>query len=130
VIDVGEQPANLKRLLHRFDNVTSVIFVVALSDYDLYVKGETGATRLKESLRLFGEVLNSVWLRHIPFILLLNKRDLFEEKIKRQDLSISFPDYKETKEKGLKMVPGRDNDLEFIRLKFLELNRVMPNHTS
>jgi len=128
VIDVGEQPANLKRLLHRFDNVTSVIFVVALSDYDLYVKEKTGATRLQESLRLFGELLNSVWLKHTPFILLLNKRDLFEEKIKRQDLSISFPDYKEYKE-GLTMVPGRDNNLEFIKLKFLELNKVMPNHT-
>jgi len=118
VTDTGGQSATLKRWLHCFESVTSVVFVVALSDYDIYVKGETGVMRLQESLRLFEEVINSKWFQSTPFILLLNKKDLFDEKIKRNGLNICFPDY----EAGL--INARDKEMEFIKRKLLELNRV------
>jgi hypothetical protein len=35
-------------------------------------------------------------MRHVPIILFLNKKDLFEKKIKEVDLATCFPEYKGT----------------------------------
>ena len=50
--------------------------------------------RVHESLRLFGEIVNSSVLANSGMILFLNKKDLFEEKIRQVDLLDVFPDYK------------------------------------
>lgn len=45
-----------------------------------------------ESLQLFGDVTGSQWFGQTPFILFLNKSDLFREKIKKKPLNSVFPD--------------------------------------
>ena len=50
--------------------------------------------RMQESLRLFDMIANSKWFHHTTMIVFLNKKDLFEEKIKQRRLSIAFPEYK------------------------------------
>lgn len=40
------------------------------------------------------EICNSKWFDNKAIILFLNKKDLFQEKIKNVDLSNVFPDYK------------------------------------
>jgi len=49
--------------------------------------------RMQESLRLFNSTCNSKWFTDTSIILFLNKKDLFEEKIKRSSLNICFPEY-------------------------------------
>jgi len=49
--------------------------------------------RMQESLRLFNSTCNSKWFTDTSIILFLNKKDLFEEKIKRSPLNICFPEY-------------------------------------
>jgi hypothetical protein len=49
--------------------------------------------RMHESLKVFGEVINNKFLKSTSMILFLNKTDLFQEKIKRVDLSVCFEDY-------------------------------------
>ena len=48
---------------------------------------------MQESLRLFNSTCNSKWFTDTSIILFLNKKDLFEEKIKRSSLNVCFPEY-------------------------------------
>lgn len=52
--------------------------------------------RLEESLNLFGQIVNNPFFRDASFVLLLNKFDLFREKIlySNRHLRLYFADYK------------------------------------
>lgn len=46
-----------------------------------------------ESMRLFDSICNNRWFVDTSIILFLNKKDLFEEKIRRSPLTNCFPEY-------------------------------------
>ena len=48
---------------------------------------------MEEALRLFGSILNNRWFINTSVILFLNKKDLFEEKLKDNPITVCFPDY-------------------------------------
>ena len=48
---------------------------------------------MQESLKLFDSICNNKWFTDTSIILFLNKKDLFEEKIKKSPLTICFPEY-------------------------------------
>lgn len=113
MFDVGGQRSERKKWIHCFENVTSIIFCVALSEYDQVLLEESnqvcfldavgwsveerGLTcwknRMMESLVLFDSVVNSRWFMRTSVILFLNKVDLFRAKLARSPLSNYFPDY-------------------------------------
>jgi G-protein alpha subunit len=75
---------------------------------------------MRESLALFDEVCNSELFVNTPMILLLNKEDVFREKIERVHLNVCFEDY---------AGPMKyEESLSFIRDKFTAINR-NPNKT-
>ena len=78
--------AHLRRRIHHFEDVTSVIFVASLSEYDQQLAEDPTMNRLCESLDLFSEISNSKWFARSALILFLNKRDLFEKKIASVEL--------------------------------------------
>ena len=49
--------------------------------------------RMQESLKLFDSICNNKWFTDTSIILFLNKKDLFEEKIKKSPLTICFQEY-------------------------------------
>lgn len=49
--------------------------------------------RMQESLKLFDSICNNKWFTDTSIILFLNKKDLFEEKIRKSPLTICFPEY-------------------------------------
>lgn len=61
--------------------------------YDLVLAEDEEMNRMIESLKLFDSICNSKWFVETSIILFLNKKDLFEEKIKRSPLTICFPEY-------------------------------------
>jgi len=73
--------------------VKAVIFVVSLSEYDLLCYEDHSTPRMEESLKVFDDICNSKYFPTTPFIVLFNKEDLFNEKIKRSDLKRCFSDY-------------------------------------
>eukprot|EP01104_Vermistella_antarctica_P020390 TRINITY_DN8702_c0_g1_i1.p1 TRINITY_DN8702_c0_g1~~TRINITY_DN8702_c0_g1_i1.p1 ORF type:complete len:354 (-),score=109.00 TRINITY_DN8702_c0_g1_i1:378-1439(-) len=94
MVDVGGQRSERKKWMHCFQDVTVVIFCVALSEYDLKLYEDDATNRMHESLKLFKEICNNKWFVDTHMILFLNKKDIFEKKIKKVDLSVCFPSYK------------------------------------
>jgi GTPase SAR1 family protein len=93
LVDVGGQRSERRKWLHCFDDVTSVIFLAALDEYDMRLDEDLSTNRLDESLRLFSEVTASNFFQPTSWILFLNKSDLFEHKIKRVPLNTYFSDF-------------------------------------
>lgn len=95
MFDVGGQRNERKKWIHCFDDVTAVIFVAALSEYDQVLYEDANTNRMTEAVVLFDEICNNVYFKDCSMILFLNKRDLFEDKIKRVPIATvaDFHDY-------------------------------------
>lgn len=93
MFDVGGQRSERKKWIHCFENVTSIIFCVALSEYDQVLLEESSQNRMMESLVLFDSVVNSRWFMRTSIVLFLNKVDLFKQKLGKSKLEDYFPDY-------------------------------------
>uniref|UniRef100_A0A8B9L4E1 Adenylate cyclase-inhibiting G alpha protein n=1 Tax=Astyanax mexicanus TaxID=7994 RepID=A0A8B9L4E1_ASTMX len=93
MFDVGGQRSERKKWIHCFEGVTAIIFCVSLSDYDLVLAEDEEMNRMHESMKLFDSICNNKWFTETSIILFLNKKDLFEEKIKRSPLTICYPEY-------------------------------------
>lgn len=93
ITDVGFQRSARKKWLQCFDNVTSIIFLVAISEYDQYSGDSPHSNRLRESRDLFKSISLYDWFADISIILVLNKCDLLEEKIMHSNLEDYFPEF-------------------------------------
>ena len=93
LVDVGGQRSERNKWIHCFDAVTSVIFCVALSEYDQVLLEDSNQNRMAESLVLFESIINSRWFQRSSIILFLNKIDIFKQKLARRPLSDYFPEY-------------------------------------
>lgn len=93
IFDVGGQRSERSKWIHCFNAVTAIIFCVALPDYDLNLCEDESVNRMHESLKLFDSICHNKWFMETSIILFLNKKDLFEEKIRRSPLTIAFPEY-------------------------------------
>lgn len=116
VLDAGGQRSERRKWIHCFEGITAVLFVLAVSEYDQMLFEDECVNRMHEAIMLFDTLLNSRWFYNTPFILFLNKIDIFEEKVKRSPIRQYFPDY-----------PGRLGDaeagLKYFEQIFLSLNR-------
>jgi GTPase SAR1 family protein len=81
VHDVGGQRSERSKWIHCFDRVDAVLFVAALSCYDQTLHEDEEKNAMIESLELFEECINNYHFKQVGFILFLNKRDLFLEKM-------------------------------------------------
>ncbi|KAG2460797.1 GNAO protein, partial [Polypterus senegalus] len=141
--DVGGQRTERRKWISCFEDVRAVLFVVALSGYDMTLMEDpamyvptlsfcpvyTSATsslfcllfsqnRLQESLKLFASICNNVFFKSTSMILFLNKIDLFQEKILHsgRHLRLYLPQFR-----------GADCDVDaaarYIAGLFLSLNK-------
>ncbi|WFD21013.1 Guanine nucleotide-binding protein alpha-2 subunit [Malassezia caprae] len=94
LVDVGGQRSERTKWIHSFESVTSIIFCVALSEYDQMLLEDPSQNRMAESLVLFESVVNSRWFLRTSVILFLNKIDIFTKKLPMRPLADYFPDYK------------------------------------
>jgi GTPase SAR1 family protein len=114
MFDVGGQRNERKKWMSLFDNVTAVVFVAAVSEYDQLCFEDEKTNRMDEALNLFTEICNSDHFIATSMILFLNKRDLFAIKIKTVPLKVCFKEYMGSND--------MNESLNYIREKFLEKN--------
>ena len=95
IIDVGGQRSQRKKWMHSFDDVTALIFVASLNDYDLILQEDSRqkTNRMVESLILFETTIHMQTFKQKNVVLFLNKTDLFREKVLREPIGKYFPDY-------------------------------------
>ncbi|XP_069786559.1 guanine nucleotide-binding protein subunit alpha-14 isoform X1 [Narcine bancroftii] len=93
MVDVGGQRSERRKWIHCFENVTSIIFLVALSEYDQVLAECDNENRMEESKALFKTIITYPWFHSSSVILFLNKKDLLEEKIMHSHLVDYFPEY-------------------------------------
>lgn len=142
MVDVGGQRSERRKWIHCFENVTSIMFLVALSEYDQVLvesDNEVGEARwrrappglavgrrasaqpslpqnrMEESKALFRTIITYPWFQNSSVILFLNKKDLLEDKILHSHLVDYFPEFDG---------PQRDAQAarEFILKMFVDLN--------
>ncbi|KAL9648008.1 hypothetical protein ABK040_012032 [Willaertia magna] len=82
LIDVGGQRNERKKWIHHFEGVDVVLFITSMSEFDQKCYEDESTNRMKESLQLFEDHINSKWFTNALVFLLFNKYDLFEKKIK------------------------------------------------
>lgn len=87
VCDVGGQRAERRKWIHCFDDVDAVIFVAALSEYDQKLSEAKKDNRMVEAIKLFGNIVKNPSFQNKPILLFLNKKDIFQEKIKHSDIA-------------------------------------------
>jgi hypothetical protein len=140
-VDVGGQRSERRKWINAFENVTCMLFVTSLSDYDLFLSKEelksskldynSEVNRMHDSLELFRTLINwkkknyirtadnntivkeTLLFQRVSIILFLNKEDLFEEKFPHSSLSVCFKDYDEANKSSFEAK-------NFIAKKFLE----------
>ncbi|KAL7340560.1 guanine nucleotide binding protein, alpha subunit, partial [Rhodotorula toruloides] len=118
VFDVGGQRSERKKWIHCFENVNVLVFVAAISEYDQVLFEDQSVNRLQEATMLWESIAGSRWFEKSAFVLMLNKIDLFANKIIAQNppMSAYFDDF-----------DGPDGDLEsatiYMKHKFVNLNR-------
>ncbi|KAI8877113.1 guanine nucleotide binding protein, alpha subunit [Backusella circina FSU 941] len=118
MFDVGGQRSERKKWIHCFEAVTSIIFCVALSEYDQVLLEEHRQNRMLESLVVFESVINSRWFSRTSIVLFLNKIDLFKAKLPKVPLGKFFPDYSggSDPEKAAKYILWRFNQMNRAKL--------------
>uniref|UniRef100_A0A8C2Q776 Guanine nucleotide binding protein (G protein), alpha transducing activity polypeptide 1 n=2 Tax=Cyprinus carpio TaxID=7962 RepID=A0A8C2Q776_CYPCA len=114
MFDVGGQRSERKKWIHCFEGVTCIIFIAALSAYDMVLVEDDEVNRMHESLHLFNSICNHRYFATTSIVLFLNKKDVFVEKIKKAHLSMCFPDYD-----GPNTFEDAGN---YIKVQFLDLN--------
>ncbi|XP_029493175.1 guanine nucleotide-binding protein subunit alpha-14-like [Oncorhynchus nerka] len=92
MVDVGGQRSERRKWIHCFENITSIIFLAALSEYD-QVLAECDQNCMEESKALFKTIITYPWFQQCSVILFLNKTDILEEKITHSHLVNYFPEY-------------------------------------
>jgi guanine nucleotide-binding protein G(i) subunit alpha len=98
--------------------VNAVMFVAALSEYDHTLFEDESENRMVDALNLFGWVCQQSAFAKASILLFLNKRDLFEQKVKKVSIASvePFSDYS-----------GKPNDFEagvkYFQDKFMAQNK-------
>ncbi|KAI9314325.1 guanine nucleotide binding protein, alpha subunit [Dichotomocladium elegans] len=115
MFDVGGQRSERKKWIHCFENVTAIIFLVAISEYDQVLIEDETVNRMQEALTLFDSICNSRWFVKTSIILFLNKIDIFKEKLSKHPLVEHFPEFEGPE--------TYDAASDFILHRFVSLNQ-------
>eukprot|EP00013_Stygamoeba_regulata_P029702 CAMPEP_0177650932 /NCGR_PEP_ID=MMETSP0447-20121125/12236_1 /TAXON_ID=0 /ORGANISM="Stygamoeba regulata, Strain BSH-02190019" /LENGTH=350 /DNA_ID=CAMNT_0019153895 /DNA_START=84 /DNA_END=1136 /DNA_ORIENTATION=+ len=93
IVDVGGQRSERRKWINFFDNVTCLLYCVALDEYDLLLYEDNKTSRMAEALKLFEDIVKMAEFGKTPILLFLNKSDLLKEKIKDVTPAVLFPEY-------------------------------------
>jgi hypothetical protein len=91
--DVSGLRHHRKAWLQYFDEVCCVLFVSSISSFDQFLVEDVTVNRMADAIVLFNQMVNHPLLSSRDFILFLNKKDIYEQKVKRISIKNYFPEY-------------------------------------
>uniref|UniRef100_A0A6B2L8Q1 Uncharacterized protein n=1 Tax=Arcella intermedia TaxID=1963864 RepID=A0A6B2L8Q1_9EUKA len=120
IIDVGGQRSERRKWINCFEGCDAIIFLSAINEYDMQLIEDTSVNRLEESLNLFKMMTASRWLNNTPWIVFLNKSDLFEQKIKKYPLKKCMEAYEKFISDEENIKPLKDTSDFAVGVAFME----------
>ncbi|GMR62440.1 hypothetical protein PMAYCL1PPCAC_32635, partial [Pristionchus mayeri] len=93
MVDVGGQRNERRKWIHVFDNVDMLMFVCALSDFDMQDPEDPSMNRMMQNFEIFKTLVVSEIFKKASIVLFLNKHDIFVEKLKSVPLMRCFHNY-------------------------------------
>ncbi|POW03803.1 hypothetical protein PSTT_10860 [Puccinia striiformis] len=124
MLDVGGQRSERQKWIHCFENVTLIVFLAAISEYDQFLREENSvvrsSNRMDEALTLFGSISNSRWFNKTSIILFLNKIDIFKEKVTHSPIQHFYSDFQPPSNCPQEVWQA---GADFFKNKFLSFNR-------
>eukprot|EP01083_Nonionella_stella_P143860 447971_1 len=115
--DVGGQRSERRKWMHCVsEDVDAVLYVIALSDYDMTMFEDHRKNRLVDSIELFENIMiKGDFFGNKSVLLFFNKYDLFVEKIKKVPITVAFDDFPT----GEMDPHDADDVVRFVASKFL-----------
>ncbi|GMT07825.1 hypothetical protein PENTCL1PPCAC_29999, partial [Pristionchus entomophagus] len=92
-IDVGGQRSQRQKWFQCFEDITSILFMVASNEYDQVILEDRRTNRVVEARSVFQTIANNKSFANVSIILFLNKTDLLQEKILKSDIRNYFSDF-------------------------------------
>jgi GTPase SAR1 family protein len=118
IVDVGGQRTERKKWFSLFETCCTILYLVSLSDYNQKCYEDDDTNRMMENYKLFCDVINNKYFTDKPVIVIFNKLDVFENKMKkkRDHIGLAFPEYNDISEDHHNV----DVALQFLEKKFKE----------
>jgi len=126
LVDVGGQRNERRKWIHHFEFVSCVLYVASLSAYD-EAMFESPMNSMEDSIKLFHEQINSHWFEKAVVFLVLNKSDIFKEKIKKISLSQCFNKSKNKNNDNNENANNTDKD-DSLEMEYSHYNNIPFNY--
>jgi guanine nucleotide-binding protein subunit alpha len=91
--DAGHQAFGRRRWMKSFKNVTTIIFVVNLDEYDQLSPEDGSTNQMLEYFLLFDDVVNASYFAKTSVIMLFNQPANLKQKLEHSALEDHFPDF-------------------------------------
>ncbi|KAI8074793.1 putative guanine nucleotide-binding protein alpha-2 subunit [Gongronella butleri] len=123
LVDAGNSimAADGKKWLHVFDNISAVLFTVNVGGYDQGTLDDPNSNQIRDALIVFHNICNSPWLKDTTIFILLNKMDVFRQKLKTSRVSKYFGDYQGDND-------NEEQVLTYFKRRFQSLNMNPKRH--
>ena len=94
-VDVGGQSHAQANWGKYCQGAQTIVYMCSISSYDDYLHTEgSDQNELRNQIQLFEKVTQSEWFQNANIIIMLNKCDLFQQKIRTVDFKNYFPGFK------------------------------------
>lgn len=120
LIECG-QKTEREKWVYLFERVQAVVFVASLADYDKIVEGDLKRNKLVETMALFHWVVNHPAFEFSAIVLILTKKDLLENQLKKSGFRLEGPRHNESRFLDFVGEETPQNVIEYIKSKFLLL---------
>eukprot|EP00466_Bigelowiella_natans_P011963 jgi/Bigna1/43485/e_gw1.79.22.1 len=119
VVDSAGQRGSRRKWIPFFDSCDCVLLVLSLVGYNRYLREQPDVLRMHEAINLFTDIFCQSTLENKPFIIFLNKYDLFAMDLLTTPLSRCFPDYAREPDTEPGSKEDVDKAIAFIKRKIL-----------
>ncbi|KAG7095730.1 hypothetical protein E1B28_006440 [Marasmius oreades] len=114
VWDCGGQRPERRKWIHCFQDVSVMLYIASLTDYDQVLAEDEESNRMQDALTVFDSLCHTRWFKNTPVILVLTNRDrLTHQRLSLSPLESHFPDYTGG--------PDENAAFEYIKGMFLQL---------